>query len=111
MGRTSRALRMLPPILAVWCLGCDAFEAIVESLLDCPERATITAAVADASTTSTVSATTEAGDTCHCVLGHAATVSVALALNLPAHVPGHFVERPSAVILPAPEPLLRPPVA
>jgi hypothetical protein len=120
MDRTSRALRLLPAILAVWCLGCDAFEAIAESLLESRPPASIAGSVADTSTahdglraavSSPVDAGAEAADACDCVLGHAAVVSVTSTVDRPASAPGDFVERPPTVVMPAREPLLRPPVA
>ena len=78
------------------------------------------AAAADVSTsgdessavpTSTVAAGAEAADDCHCVLGHAVVVSVAVTANRAALTPAAFVDRPPAAVLPAPEPLLRPPLA
>lgn len=120
MGRTNRALRLLPAILAVWCLGCDAFESIAESLSESRPPARVAGSVADisashdgmdAAASSSVDGDVEAPDACHCVLGHAAVVSVAFTIDPPATTPADFVERPPAVVLPAPQPLLRPPVA
>jgi hypothetical protein len=111
MSRTNRALRLLPAILTVWCLGCDAFESVVGSLLQSPEPARIAAAVADFSVTNAGVADVEAADACHCVLGHAAVISVPLVVNRPTHVAADFVEWRPAAILAAPQPLLRPPVA
>lgn len=120
MARTAtHALRLLTAVLTVWCLGCDAFESIVESLVQSHASASTASAVADVSmsrgdthtaATSSVGASVEADDVCHCVLGHAAVVSVGLTVKRPAVAPADFVERPPAMVLPAPEPLLRPPV-
>jgi hypothetical protein len=103
MGRTNRALRLLIAVLAVWCLGCDAFESIAESLLEQRAPSDVAAAATDV-------ASVDAADACHCVLGHAAVVSAASAAERPPAVVADFVERPTGVLLPAPEPLLRPPV-
>ena len=118
-NRVLRVLRLLPAILAVWCLGCDAFESIVESLVESRAPASAVAAVADVSTSrddactaapNAVGTSVEAANGCHCVLGHAAVVSVTLTVSRPALAPADFVDRPPGVVLPAPEPLLRPPV-
>jgi hypothetical protein len=101
MRRTSRLLRLLPTILAVWCLGCETFERIPESLIGShvPERAD---AVGEVSTPT---------DACDCALGHAAVISVATTAHWPSPAPVDFVDGPPAAVLPPPEPLLRPPVA
>lgn len=119
MRRTTRALRFLTAILAVWCLGCDAFEAIAESWLESPPRAATVASAAEmlsydgmrAASGSSIEAGLAAGDSCQCVLGDAAVVSVAFTVDRARPAPADFLERPPAVVLPAPEPLVRPPVA
>lgn len=120
MGRLTRLLRLLTAVLAVRCLGCDAFEAIIGSLVESPTLASVEVPVPDAvslhddartASASSVDATIGAADACDCALGHAAVTSVGVAVSLPAITPVDFADRPRAAVLPAPEPPLRPPVA
>jgi hypothetical protein len=119
MGTTNRALRLVTAMLTVWCLNCDAFEAIAESLLDSRPLASVAGSVESPTSDHGMPSVTgdvlhtglEATDACHCVLGHAAVVSVASTNDRIQLAPADFGERPRARVLPAPEPLLRPPVA
>jgi hypothetical protein len=99
----TRSLRLMLAVLTVWCLGCDAFEAIGESLAGPRAAAGASLAVADV-------ATADAADDCHCVLGHAAVVSATDAADGPPVTVADFVDRPLGVPFPTPEPPLRPPV-
>jgi hypothetical protein len=96
----TRALGLLLAVLTVWCLGCDAFELVAKSFTTSTD---VTAASAPSVET--------AGDDCHCVLGHVAVVVATSMSEPPAAAVGDFVDLPRAVLLPLPEPPLRPPVA
>jgi hypothetical protein len=113
---TARTLRLFVATVTLWCLGCDAYEQIAESAaaMLSPVRHSTgeeprAQRVAGYGTVE-VDAGAVAGDSCHCALGHAAVLSAASALPTPTVPVTPSVAPPSAALLPAPEPPLRPPV-
>ena len=118
MRARHRTLRLLTAILTVWCLGCDAFESLAESFAESRARGSLAVgtiepptAAGDRPASPASAADVEAAEACACVLGHAAVVASPFAPRCPALTHPDFAERPSARILPRPEPPLRPPVA
>jgi hypothetical protein len=117
----ARTLRLLVATLTLWCLGCDAFEQIAKSVaatLSPVGRAAPTdegSSLRRIAETNAIDADAAAGadaaHSCHCVLGHAVVLSAAAVLHCSAPPVTDFVAGPRAVLLPAPEPPLRPPVA
>lgn len=96
----TRALGLLLAVLTVWCLGCDAFELLAKSFTTSTDLAAASAPSVES-----------ADDDCHCVLGHVAVIGATPTPERPAAAVGDFVDLPRAVLLPRPEPPLRPPVA
>ena len=114
------ALRLLTAVLTVWCLGCDAFEAVAGWLVDSRAPTATAAVVTEIPTTpddrrATVGGadgeSVDAAESCHCVLGHAAVVAAAVPIDRSPPAAADFADWPGGVLLPAPEPRLRPPVA
>jgi hypothetical protein len=100
MRTVTRSHCLLLAALTVWCLGCDAFETVAKSFSAPAQVATATAA------------SVESGDDdCHCVLGHAAVIVASPTPGRPIAIVSDFVDLPPVVLLPRPEPPLRPPVA
>jgi hypothetical protein len=102
--------------LTVWCLGCDAFERVAESISTPTPPAgslvTYSASLGEPDSMRAVGADTsrvDSAEVCHCVLGHVAVVSVQSTPADRAFPVADFVDRPPAIVLPAPEPPLRPP--